>query len=222
MMLSLKNDSCYYSLCGNGKFIPESHEYYLLDNNIPGISRILDSCKITDYSMVKEDNLEYARIRGTAAHEGARLLDLGTLDESSTDDGTMTLIASWKKACEQAGWKDWTYIETPIINTKLRYGCIPDRYKISTEMRGSKEVNYLTVVEIKTNASLNIVAVEIQLSAQEMAICSCYEEMAFKVKRYVVHLNKNYKAGYKIIECKNDRRNDFVSCLNVYRLQKKD
>lgn len=72
------------------RFEPEEHRYYLEPSGeeIPGVTRALEECGLTDFSMVPRDVLARAQERGTFVHNAIHWYEDGVLDDSSLDEET--------------------------------------------------------------------------------------------------------------------------------------
>jgi len=82
------------------KFNPDTHIYTRDGVEIIGVSEVMKSVGLQDYSQVPIGVLEAAASRGTAVHLATALLDQDNLDWDSLDDSIRGYVASYQR------WKD--------------------------------------------------------------------------------------------------------------------
>jgi hypothetical protein len=86
--------------------------------------------------------------RGTAVHEACRLLDIGTLDESTLDERIAGYVQGWREFSGSAEIR-WEMIEEPVVNKIYRYAGTPDRVGLAKCRDGQWRP---IVVDIKTGS----------------------------------------------------------------------
>ena len=83
-------------------FDPEKHEYWLGNEEIPGVSKILQKLGLVkSYEGVDPF---YAQ-RGSAVHKCIELDLAGTLDEESVAEELKPFLAAWRKFVKETGFK---------------------------------------------------------------------------------------------------------------------
>lgn len=107
------------------RFDPEQHRYFLGDEEMPSLSRILEP--LNNFDGIPAGVLAAKAQAGTDIHETVRLWLDGTLDESKLAEGNkiaLDLFAEWFDSYLDAG--DLYEYETPTYHKKLKYGTTPD------------------------------------------------------------------------------------------------
>lgn len=118
-----------------------SHTYRLDGKVVPGVTSVLKSAGLIDYSMIPQDVLQAAAWRGTAVHLALELLDYGKLDRSSVDATLEGYVVAYERFCLESGFVPG-HIEHRVFHPIHRYAGTLDR----TGMLGGS----LTVLDFKT------------------------------------------------------------------------
>ena len=71
-----------------------THTYYADGQEVPGVTNTLKEARIVDYSMIPQDVLQAAALRGTLVHRALHWWVLGTLDMSSVDPAIAGYVAA--------------------------------------------------------------------------------------------------------------------------------
>jgi hypothetical protein len=77
------------------EFDEELHKYSMSGRPVPGVTEVLESVGISDFSFVDADTLEYAKQLGTAVHSACEMHDNGTLDPESVDPVVFPYLLGW-------------------------------------------------------------------------------------------------------------------------------
>lgn len=115
-----------------------------------------------DFSMIKDETLEFARHRGSMVHLACELFDRGTLDDESVDPRIRPYLDAWIAFCRDLN-PAWIteFMERPMFHTSLSYGGTPDRVGVI----GDK----VCLIDIKTTSVISPVA-GIQLAGYKMLL----------------------------------------------------
>lgn len=73
------------------------HKYSRNGMPVPGVTEVLESVGISDFTFVDPDTLEYAKQLGTAVHRVCEMYDNQTLDFNSIDPVVVPYLEGWKK-----------------------------------------------------------------------------------------------------------------------------
>jgi hypothetical protein len=140
------------------RYDPEFHNYFIDEVLVPGATRVMGDCGITDNRFYKQEH----RDRGSAVHDGCCLVDRDDWDEDSTSPAIVPYLKQYERFLvdnrinPQA---DILLTEEPLFSAVWRYGVTPDRvYRI-------REENWL--VDFKSGGSPGS---EIQLALQDIAV----------------------------------------------------
>lgn len=107
-------------------FDQEKHEYRLDGLVLPGVTTVLQSVGMVDYSCVDRDVLEYAQTRGTYVHKACELYDEGDLAEDKLSDGLKPYLEAWKRFRLESGFTP-THIEEYSYHKSYLYAGTADR-----------------------------------------------------------------------------------------------
>lgn len=190
-------------------FDPETHIYRLDGSVIPGFSQVAEVMGITDYSGVREDYLELARVFGDALHYAAKLLDEEILDENTLSAPLISCLDQYRKFLKDYSVKILKrYIERPIYSYRYRYGITPDRICTINDK--------LSVLEIKTTTALPP-GVKLQTAAQKIA---AEEYFGLRIKKrfcVLLPLEGNYKP---YVFTNDNDYNSWLCFLGAYNWRK--
>lgn len=81
------------------------HSYWVGEERWPGVSEILAGAGLIDISGIPEDRLEYARVRGQAAHLACHYFDLGVLNWDTVDPAIVGYVRSYIALKERADYE---------------------------------------------------------------------------------------------------------------------
>jgi hypothetical protein len=194
-------------------FDAASHKYFVGGREVPSVTTILNAAGLTDFSMVSEEVLEMARVRGTHVHLICELYDANNLDEDSLDDGGKEYLKAWKRFKKDYGITDFLLSECAMHSKKYGYAGRSDRFAKLKKNRGQQ----VTVIDIKTGTPSK--ATGPQMAAYAQMYRELYKlPQGLHIDRIEVLLEPN---KYKVIEHKDARDwSIFLSCLNIYNYKK--
>ena len=194
-------------------FDEESHKYYLNGVQLPGVTSILKSVGLVDYSGIPIQVIEQASDRGKRVHKITEFYDAGTLDESSIPDELGGYAGAWVDYME-ASQAVICEIELRVKSKKLRFAGTLDRVALIDDR--------LAIVDIKTTSQSHP-----GHAVQTMAYSMAYSEMSGnKIQdRYCVYLRSD--GTYTVVKHSspaNDRldKSIWLSALAVYGYSKKE
>ena len=186
-------------------FNEADHKYYLNGIPVPSVTQALSV--IVDFSMVRPEVLENARIRGQAVHLATELDDQGTLDESSLAPVLVPYLDAWRLFRQQTGFVPEN-IEERVYNSKHLYAGTLDRIG-TLEKRFAKRV----LIDIKARAVMTD-----DIGPQLDAYARAWEEMTgedLRDHRYSVQLKPDGK--YKLHHYTNPHDfGAFLGCLSIF------
>lgn len=177
-------------------FDAASHTYRWNGVIVPSVTQCLKTAGVIDYSMIPQDILQRAAIRGTAVHKACELWDLDTLDESTLDAEIGGYLEGWKAFIRDTGWSN-ARIEHRVYQPQHKYAGTFDRTGL---LQGG-----LVCLDIKTGILLD--GHRNQLAAYTMT-----QPMPRRYRRIALQLTK--EGRYKIAEFKiGDLMGDFNKFL---------
>ena len=179
-------------------FDNKKHEYTLNGSVVPGVTTVLRSVGISDFSNIKKSVLDYACQKGTAIHLACEYYDKNILgDVPAVID---LYFKQWCLFCDKFK-PDFLEIENRVFCDKFKYAGTIDRIAL---IKGE-----LVLIDIKSGAKSK--SHQIQTSAYERAY---FKNGRKKIKRWCVYLTEK---KYTIVEHKNDTDFDvFLNALAVY------
>ncbi len=163
-------------------FDASTHTYRWKDVIVPSVTQSLKVAKVIDYSMIPQDVLQRAAIRGTAVHRACELFDLDTLDESTLDAEIGAYLEGYKAFLRDTGFQP-ARIEQRIFHSDYLYAGTLDR---TGTINGQ-----FVVVDFKTGIMLD--GHRAQLAAYTMAL-----PMPRRYRRFGLQLTS--EGSYKIHE----------------------
>lgn len=190
-------------------FDKEKHEYRLDGKMIPGVTSILSSAGLVDFSRVPADTLRLAQERGTAVHAACTLHDAGSLDYESLDPAIWPYLEAWATFCKQTGFV-LNMAEHVVHSQKHCYAGTFDRLGM---------MNGLVIIDIKTSEVVRQ-ATGVQLAAYLQAAeeSGCLGMPAKKYKRFAVHLYDN--GTYELEPYTNPRDwTVFLAALQIHNFK---
>jgi len=190
-------------------FNEKYHSYFLGNLFIPGVSSILKSAALVDFSGIPQDIMERAAAFGKAVHKACELDDTGSLDFSSVDEAVIPCLEAWRKF-KVDNKVDVEEIEMPVYSEKWIYAGTLDRV---IEMNGKR-----FLLDIKTSKTV-YPSMKVQLAGYKLA----FEEL-HKVKingRMIVRLLRD--GTYDVVVCDDPLDEQvFLACLQVYKFKKRE
>jgi len=143
------------------RFDPIEHRYFLEPSGeeIPGVTRALEECGLTDFSMVPRHILEAAQQRGTDVHNALHYLDDGELDEASLTEEMHGYVMAYLRFKNQMRFEP-TLVEKFVYSLAHRWAGRLDRVGLIERKDGGQDK---IVVDFKSG--LVLPAHRIQLAA---------------------------------------------------------
>jgi hypothetical protein len=122
---------------------------------IPGVTRVLDTSGLVDYSAVRPEILERKSKFGKEAHRCTVLYDKSLLDWDSVDPRIIPYVESWVSFRRQTGFIPLLTEEQCIAEVSgMLYGMTIDRQGITGQRGLGKKRGFDTTVEIKTTSQI--------------------------------------------------------------------
>ena len=194
----------------NKLILDDEHIYRYDGATVPGVSEILQSAGLVDFSAIPSERLKAAQRFGTAVHRACELADRETLDESSLDPALLPYLTGWE-IFRQEYELSFTAIEAQLYSPLYRFAGTIDRI-------GKWRIDDSPlIIDIKSGVDSPVIS--IKMAAYELLARGALG-IKGKIRRLAVYLND--RGGYKIQEYKE--KNDsmvFLSCLSVYNWRKK-
>lgn len=100
------------------RFVASTHQYFVGDRELPGVTRILQDAGLADYS--RPWFTEEARTRGSMVHAAIALDNEGTLDFDALDPALVPYVTGWRKYLAESQAVVEFY-ETPICDPAIGY-----------------------------------------------------------------------------------------------------
>lgn len=163
-------------------FDHSTHTYRWHGRIVPSVTQALKAGGVIDYSMIPQDVLQRAAIRGTAVHRACELLDLDTLDESTIDAEIGAYLEGYKAFLRDTGFQP-ARIEQRVFHPQYIYAGTLDR---TGTING-----HLVVLDFKTGIMLD--GHRAQLAAYTMAL-----PMPRRYRRFGLQLTS--EGSYRIHE----------------------
>ena len=104
------------------RFVEDTHEYFLDDRRLDGVTEILERSGIADYRFSNED----AMTRGKYVHAATVMIDRSTLDWDALDDTLRPYCEAYRKFIEDAR-PEILISERPMYHAAFLYAGCPDR-----------------------------------------------------------------------------------------------
>lgn len=157
-----------------------THTYRWNGEIVPSVTQCLKAGGVIDYSMISQDVLQRAAIRGTAVHKACELWDLDTLDESTLDAEVGAYLEGYRAFLRDTGFSP-ARIEERIFHPQYKYAGTLDRTGIINR--------HLAIGDLKTGIMLD--GHRAQLAAYAMAL-----PMPRRYRRFGLQLTS--KGTYKV------------------------
>lgn len=188
------------------EFDEKLHKYSMNGRPVPGVTDVLESVGISDFSFVNKADLEYAKQRGTAVHSACEMHDNGTLEPESVDPVVSPYLEGWMK------FKNDYDVE--ILENELRVydpiycyaGTLDKIAKIRVDFFGQKRV----LIDIKSGGETRA------SPPQTAAYLRASQYPINEMERWCIYLDE--KGGYKRVIHKDYESNIsvFLGALQVY------
>lgn len=186
-------------------FEPEGHIYRLGGKVLPSVTQVLSL--LEDFSAVRPDVLEAARIFGQHVHEACALDLRGRLDWASLDPDLVPYVESLRRFLKDSGFKIIAS-ECRVVHRAHGFAGTLDLYGLLSARR--------VQIDIKSGAMPRTVGP--QTAAYEQAMLA--DKGAATQARYCLQLNPEFRCGYKLhpLTQRTDWHN-FLSALNCWRFR---
>ena len=124
------------------RFDPKSHQYFLGEEELPSVTRILGEMGLTaDLGWIDP----VYRVKGQRIHEGCQLVDLGEWDAGSTHPILVPPIQAYQAFLGGSGF-EVKLIEKPVWSASMRVAGTLDRWGMTTSGKRC-------LVELKSGSS---------------------------------------------------------------------
>lgn len=163
-------------------FSAADHTYRWNGDIVPSVTQCLKAAGVIDYSMIPQDVLQRASIRGTAVHLACQYFDEDRLDETTLDPEIANYLEGYKAFLLDTGFQP-ARIEERVYHPLHRYAGTLDR---TGTLNGQ-----LVLVDFKTGIMLE--GHRAQLAAYAMAL-----PMPRRYRRFGLQLTG--ERSYKIHE----------------------
>lgn len=107
------------------QFFESTHRYFYKGKQLIGPTEVFELTGLSDFSKVKWEILEEAKLLGDYVHELARLFALKKLNRESVDDRLQGYLKAIERFFRQFV-KKVIAVETPVCDSYNGYGGIPD------------------------------------------------------------------------------------------------
>lgn len=184
----------------------DPHGYEIDGAPVPSVTEILEDLGLSDYSFVPEDDLDWAKDRGSAVHTATHFYDDGDLNDDDLDDRVRPHVEAYKNFREDTGFEP-THIEIPVWHPVNRYAGTLDRIGV---------LNGVSVlVDLKSGQPPPTVG--LQTAAYQLAAKCTYD--LTPVKRFSLWLKDDGR--YKLDPLDNWHDfDDFLSLVNTWYIKK--
>ena len=187
------------------EFDAVSHTYRLDGEVVPGVTSVLKSVGIIDYSFIPQEILQRASKRGTAVHLALQYLDEGCLDRTSVDVEHRGYIEAYERFVTESGFEP-AHIEHRVYHPVYRYAGTLDRTGL---LNGT-----LTILDFKTGLVLPGHALQLAAYANCLAAPRRFRRIALQL---------NADATYRVYEYPmrsfNPDANLFLSALACHQFK---
>lgn len=130
------------------RFEPIEHRYFIEPSGeeLPGVTRALEECGLTDFSMVPRHILEAAQERGTQVHNALHYLDDGELDRATLTDEMAGYVDAYERFKREMRFEP-LLVEKFVHNLAYRWAGRLDRVGLLETKHGGGD---LVVVDFKS------------------------------------------------------------------------
>ncbi len=165
-------------------FDPETHTYRRNGQPIPGVSEVLESVGMTDFSAIAPGVLANAGARGHAVHAALEYFDQGDLDVATMDPALTPWLRAWENFVNDTGVR-LDLIEAPVCSTRApHYAGTPDRT--------GKHDGRAVLIDIKTGAAKPADVVQVA------AYCATFSIRGEHKTGWIVYLHPGVGRGYTL------------------------
>ncbi len=178
------------------EFDAESHAYFFAGRPVPGVTTVLESVGIIDYSMIPEGARMMALERGRFVHSLCQFNDEGELEESTVDERLVGYLGAWLR------FRDDTKFEPSLI--EHRGYCATYAYAGTLDRSGLMPGKSDILLDLKTTCAP-------YWTAYQTAAYANFFEKPARFRRMAVELHAD--TTYKIHEY---RCADFSRDLNIF------
>lgn len=187
------------------EFDEDSHTYTLGGRKMLGVSEIIQSAGLKDFSRIPPDVLAHACARGRAVHAACEFFDQNDLDWDTVSDEIKPYVVAWQRFKSDCPI-EWADIEKPLYHATFGFAGTPDRIAVAPGR---------AVYDIKTYAPDAVTGV--QLAAYSLLRFGPQPSFD-EPKRVAVWLKKDGK--YRVTEY-SDRGDEsvFMACLTVCKFK---
>ena len=185
------------------KFLEDTHQYFLGEEELPSVSRIMEMISKLVYEDVNEYYLDLAKEKGHAVHFAIEMYNnTGYIEIEDKYKGYIDAYLLFREE-----YKDRLTIlfsEKIVYHKKHKYAGTID---IGAMLDGKR-----ISIDTKTSQKLNHVLTQMQLPAYKEAENSWLEK-DFVEECYTLHLQKNGKYSFDKVE---ERFNMFLKLFDIY------
>lgn len=189
-------------------FDAESHTYRYNGVIVSGVTSVLESVGLSDFSMVPHDILEQAKAFGTEVHKLTEMFDRGEEIPQNTSELASLYLCHYIKFLSDFD-VEIVEIEKRVFCKKYMYAGTLDRAAIFRKLSQSP-----IIFDVKTGEKSK--AHQVQTSAYEYAYKTDKRQ---KMERYTLYLSND---GYKLSEAHTSRKDFdvFLAALSVHNYKK--
>lgn len=195
---------------GRFTFDEANHIYRLDEKILRNNTAVLENVGITNYKSIPEEYLEFARVRGSAAHSAIRHFENGTLERYEWHPIILEYLEGYKKFKRETDYR-------AVLTEQAMFSYIW-RYATTLDTAGYMRAlsNKFALIEIKTGTG-QVPSAKIQVAGQSMALIEfrafipggVIPEMNIgDFENYVLEIKPN---DYKLHECE-----DVMSNIQVF------
>lgn len=191
-------------------FDADAHVYTVAGIVRPSVTQILEDTGVIDYSFIPDVSRDRYLQRGRAVHLATHYFDEGDLDEETLPEEIRPYLEAWKSFRHDSRFT-WDRVEFRSFHPRYGYAGQLDRAGRPPAKRALK-----VLLDIKTTQAPEWVRMQTAAYAAFFESPRSYLRMAVELhadETYVLHeySGQSWQADF----------NDFLSCLNVYRLKRR-
>lgn len=193
------------AFCPGLTFDEQRHEYTIDGTVLPSVTTIIQPIRFIKHGGAVDS---YARMmaaeRGTRVHEACLAYDFDPSIELDAD--ILPYVEAYATFKRDYGVTDWMHYELPLGNLLIGYAGTVDRIGIID--------GEITVVDLKSGASVDKHMLQAQLSAYALLARSCNIVIAPLPSIKLIGLQLRNDGKYTVRPCEYDTR-IFFACLNL-------
>lgn len=185
-----------------------THTYRYNGNVVPGVTSVIESVGLSDFSMVPHDVLEQAKAFGAEVHKVTEKLDRGQQIQGDISNATGLYLCHYIKFLHDLD-VEIIEIEKRVFSEKYVYAGTLDRIAVLRKLS-----NQPVLFDIKTG--VKSISHKVQTAAYEYAYKTDKRQ---KMDRYTLYLSND---GYKLSEAHTSRKDFdvFLAALSVHNFKK--